>query len=178
MIKISRKSEENFAKKSDEKSQNSGRKFVIVGIANTFLDFGLMNIFSLFLLAPIPNFLSTGIAMISSFYFNKKWTFSSKTSSRKALARQTLMFFIFTAIGIWIIQTPLMWAISTGFLRIFPHFSLVFFHHDFAKFFTENFAKVIASIFSLTWNFLTYKRFVFAGKSSKQAEESGEISGL
>ena len=35
------------------------------------------------------------------------------------------------------------------------------FGHDFAKFLVDNSAKVVASVFSLTWNFLTYKRFVF-----------------
>ena len=70
-------------KTSKKTASNSGSKFVIVGIGNTILDFGLMNIFSIFIPAAFANFLSTGIAMISSFYFNKKWTFSSTARSKK-----------------------------------------------------------------------------------------------
>ncbi len=164
-------------KNSQKTASNSGSKFVIVGIGNTILDFGLMNIFSIFIPAAFANFLSTGIAMISSFYFNKKWTFSSTARSRKDLIRQTIMFFLFTVVGIWLIQTPLMWLISNTFNHVFPHFSFVIFEHDFAKFLVDNSAKVVASVFSLTWNFLTYKRFVFKNNNVK-TEKAEEISGL
>lgn len=163
---------------SSTNSQKSGRKFVIVGIGNTILDFGLMNIFSRFLPLFIPNFLSTGIAMLSSFYFNKKWTFNSKSKSRKALRHEIIMFFVFTIIGIWLIQTPLMYLI----IAVFPHeireTLISIFGNNITKFFIENFAKIIASIFSLTWNFTTYKRFVFNEADTESAEKSEQIEGL
>ena len=156
---------------SSSDQQKSGRKFVIVGVGNTILDFGLMNIFSRFLPLFLPNFLSTGIAMLSSFYFNKKWTFGSKSKSRKALRREIIMFFVFTIIGIWLIQTPLMYLI----IAIFPHgireTLTSSFGNNIANFLIENFAKVIASVFSLTWNFTTYKRFVFAKNEIESAEQ-------
>lgn len=156
--------------------KNKGVKFVIVGIGNTILDFGLMNVFSLFLPTPIPNFLSTGIAMLSSFFFNKKWTFDSHSKSRKELRREIILFFIFTIIGIWIIQTPLMYLISAFIPRGIRDFATVHFGAHFANFLITNFAKVVASVFSMTWNFLTYKRIVF--RDQPKAEESAETSGL
>lgn len=153
--------------------QNKGFRFVVVGVGNTILDFALMNVFSLFLPWILPNLFSTGIAMVSSFYFNKKWTFNSQNKSRQELRREIVLFFVFTIIGIWIIQTPLMYWIKNfsfihdAFANVLPQFS-----NDFLA---ANFAKVIASVASLTWNFLTYKNFVF--KNSKAGDEALEISG-
>lgn len=170
----SRKTIKNVDKNSEKSSRNSGKKFVIVGIGNTFLDFGLMNVFSLLGLGFFANYLSTFIAMISSFYFNKKWTFNSHGKSRKALRREIILFFVFTIIGIWLIQSPLMWLLEFPLHHVFANFHPLFS----ANFYTENFAKVFASVVSLTWNFFTYKRFVFGESDKKSADESTEISAL
>ena len=156
--------------------KNKGIKFVIVGIGNTVLDFGLMNIFSLVLPTPIPNFLSTGIAMLSSFYFNKKWTFDSHSKSRKELRREIVLFFIFTIIGIWVIQTPLMYLISNSIPHSIHGFIAMRIGTHWANFIIINFAKVIASVFSMTWNFITYKQIVF--RNQTKADQSVESSGL
>ena len=68
-------------------------KFALVGVFNTILDFGLMNIFKLIGLNLITsNTMSTGIAMISSFFLNKKWTFRN---AGKNYLRQVVLFFLF-----------------------------------------------------------------------------------
>lgn len=155
-------------------SAKKGARFALVGLANTLLDFALMNIFAHFLPWAWPNILSTGIAMLSSFYFNKKWTFGSRDKSRRELRREILLFFAFTAAGIWLIQTPLMyWIASWGFLHqifagVLPQIS--------TNFLVANFAKAAASVASLTWNFVTYQKFVF--RNSATADEGAEIDGI
>lgn len=126
-------------------------RFVIVGISNTVLDFTLMNLLSLAgLNLIIANTISTGIAMIYSFLINKKWTFRN---AGQDYLRQVILFFIFTAIGIWVIQNGLIILAQ----HCLPRFGLsdqVF----------NNLAKLGASVFSLTWNYLTYNHFVFTDK--------------
>lgn len=126
-------------------------RFAIVGISNTVLDFTLMNLLSLAgLNLIIANTISTGIAMIYSFLMNKKWTFRN---AGQDYLHQVILFFIFTAIGIWVIQNGLIILAQ----HCLPRFGLsdqVF----------NNLAKLGASVFSLTWNYLTYNHFVFTDK--------------
>ena len=98
----------------------------------------------------IANTISTGIAMIYSFLMNKKWTFRN---AGQDYLRQVILFFVFTAIGIWVIQNGLIILAQ----HCLPRFGLsdqVF----------NNLAKLGASVFSLTWNYLTYNHFVFTDK--------------
>ena len=126
-------------------------RFAIVGISNTVLDFTLMNLLSLAgLNLIIANTISTGIAMIYSFLMNKKWTFRN---AGQDYLRQVILFFIFTAIGIWVIQNGLI-ILAKHYLPRFGLSDRVF----------NNLAKLGASVFSLTWNYLTYNRFVFTDK--------------
>ena len=128
-------------------------RFVIVGVANTVLDFGLMNIFKLIgLNIYVANTLSTGSAMVFSFFMNKKWTFRNAGQN---YLRQVILFFIFTMIGIWVIQNGFIWLIQT----FVPHFGLpdVLF---------DNAAKLMASAPSLIWNYITYNNIVFTTRRS------------
>jgi len=126
-------------------------RFAIVGISNTVLDFTLMNLLSSAgLNLIIANTISTGIAMIYSFLMNKKWTFHS---AGQDYLRQVILFFVFTAIGIWVIQNGLI-ILAQHYLPRFGLSDQVF----------NNLAKLGASVFSLTWNYLTYNHFVFTDK--------------
>ena len=128
-------------------------RFVVVGVANTVLDFGLMNIFKLIgLNIYVANTLSTGSAMVFSFLMNKKWTFRNAGQN---YLRQVILFFIFTMIGIWVIQNGFIWLIQT----FVPHFGLpdVLF---------DNAAKLMASVPSLIWNYITYNNIVFTTQQS------------
>ena len=98
----------------------------------------------------IANTISTGIAMIYSFLMNKKWTFHS---AGQDYLRQVILFFVFTAIGIWVIQNGLI-ILAQHYLPRFGLSDQVF----------NNVAKLGASVFSLTWNYLTYNHFVFTDK--------------
>lgn len=126
-------------------------RFAIVGISNTVLDFTLINLLSLAgLNLIIANTISTGIAMIYSFLMNKKWTFRN---AGQDYLRQVILFFVFTAIGIWVIQNGLI-ILAQHYLPRFGLSDQVF----------NNLAKLGASVFSLTWNYLTYNHFVFTDK--------------
>lgn len=127
--------------------------FAIIGVFNTGLDFALMYIFQLFIPLVVANICSTGISMISSFVLNKKYTFHS---TGKNYVREVIMFFIFTAIGLWGIQSGCIWLIE----HLIPETTFGGFAWAYPIF-----AKGLASIPSLTWNYLTYNRFVFTNKN-------------
>ena len=148
--------------KSKNSTSSQKWRFVLVGGFNTVLDFGMMNVFRLFLPLPVANMISTGIAMLVSFFLNKKWTFKS---AGKNYAREVALFFLFTIIGIWVIQTGFIWLIK----EFVPHFGLVDVVFD-------NIAKNIASVPSLIWNYVTYNKFVFRDKQI--AKEEVEAEGL
>ena len=119
-----------------------------------------MNVFRLFVPLPIANIISTGIAMMSSFFLNKKWTFKS---TGKNYVREVTLFFLFTIIGIWVIQTGFIWFIK----EFVPHFGLP----DVAF---DNIAKIIASVPSLIWNYVTYNKIVFRDKQTARKETESQ----
>lgn len=127
-------------------------RFVLVGIFNTGLDFALMNLFKLVGLPLLAaNTLSTGIAMVCSFFLNKKWTFRHAGDN---YVREVILFFVFTIIGIWVIQNGVIAIIEA----LLPS------KLGLPDWLFNNGVKLIASLPSLTWNYLTYDRFVFTKK--------------
>ena len=138
-------------------------RFVLVGISNTVLDFLVLNIL-LFCKVNIlfANTISTGIAMLYSFFMNKKWTFRNSGDN---YVREVILFFIFTAIGIWVIQNGCIYLLNL----IVPDFGL-------PEIIYNNAIKLAASIPSLTWNYLTYNRFVFANNKKESATDDKEVT--
>lgn len=123
-------------------------KFAIVGGANTVLDFGLLFLFVSLGLDKIPaNYISTGIAFISSFYFNRTFTFNAKGGNVK---KQAVLFLVITMIGLWVIQPIVISLITFAItpLGINDSISLLV-------------AKLLATVASLIWNYIMYARFVF-----------------
>ena len=151
MSKVKQAAEANKLKTASKQNKTSTKKplrFIIVGISNTVLDFVLMNIMRLVgLNLIVANTISTGTAMVYSFFMNKKWTFRN---AGKNYLRQVVLFFIFTIIGIWVIQNGFIWLIET----YSPHFGL-------SDQLFANVAKLAASIPSLIWNYITYNKIVF-----------------
>lgn len=138
-------------------------RFVLVGISNTVLDFLVLNIL-LFCKVNIlfANTISTGIAMLYSFFMNKKWTFRNSGDN---YIREVVLFFIFTAIGIWVIQNGCIYLLNL----IVPDFGL-------PEIIYNNAIKLAASIPSLTWNYLTYNRFVFTNNKKESATDDKEVT--
>jgi putative flippase GtrA len=122
-------------------------RFLIVGGVVTVIDFILINLFSyLGLAVVVSNLISTGIAMSVSFMANRKFTFGLE-SERKS--KEIILFLGFTLFGLWIIQN----LVIIGLLNLIPV--------GWPEFFRLNLAKIIATIASMTWNYLTYSKYVF-----------------
>ena len=122
-------------KNLQEKLKNSQEFwFAVVGGLNTILDFVILFSLTAFNVPIIiANIFSTGITFANSFSLNKKITFKS-----------------ITLFGLWAIQNFIIFILSPIFENIFKNNKIALL-----------ISKLIATIFSLIWNFILYKKVVF-----------------
>lgn len=127
-------------------------KFGVVGVANTVIDFGVLNFLSAYFqiykgleISPL-NAASFTVAVINSYFWNKHWTF--KTKEGKA-GKQFVEFIIVSVIAIFI-NTGLVYLIT-----LVPPVAGI------SEALWLNIAKLIATFLSLVWNFVGYKFVVF-----------------
>lgn len=151
------------SKKSLKTKAKKPIKFAIVGVLNTILDFGLMNLFKILgLPTVVANTISTGIAMVFSFFMNKKWTFRN---AGKNYVRQVVLFFLSSMFSSWVVQNGCIQLIEA----FAPRFGL-------SDQLFANVAKAFASIPSLISNYLLYNHVVFKeepeDKEDKKENES------
>lgn len=128
-------------------------KFVEVGILNTVIDFGILNLLiwltgitAGFAIAPL-NATSFLCATTNSYFWNKFWTFKKEGT---ATGKEFSQFLIISVIGIGI-NTG---VVVAGTSLISPFFGL-------SAGAWANLTKVLATFVSMTWNFLGYKFIVF-----------------
>ena len=127
-------------------------KYGLVGILNTLLDFGILNLLSY--LTKIYqggwliffNFFAFFIANINSYFWNKYWTFDKGNKNK---TQEFAKFFVVSLIG-YGLNSFALWTITS----ISPILNLTA-----AQW--ENIGKLIGTVFSLIWNFVGYKIFVF-----------------
>lgn len=125
--------------------------FSIIGGINTALDFIILFVLASFgVKIFIANIFSTGTTFIISFLMNKKITFKSVSNNKKELIREMVLFILVTLFGLWVIQNI---VISTA-MPIFENLLK-------NKRISLLLSKLIATIFSLIWNFILYKKVVF-----------------
>ena len=133
-----------------KKIQNNPQliRFGLVGGVNTALDFGLLFVFK-FIGIPVElaNIMSTGIAFVFSFFTNKKYTFKTTGTN---IVREMILFLIVTLTGLWVLQTIVI-TLTHGPLTAITG------NTDIALFIS----KLLATVVSLTWNYLFYSRLVF-----------------
>ncbi len=90
------------------KSKETGRflRFAVVGAIGAVIDFGIFNLltFSNILPSLLAQVISFTTAVVSNFYWNRRWTYQDSRS--KPLTRQFGQFFIVNAAGL-AIRTPL-----------------------------------------------------------------------
>lgn len=149
-------------KNLQNKLKNSQKlKFVAIGGFNTALDFVILfGLSALGLPKILSNGISTSVTFLISFILNKKITFKSEAKTKRELAREMLLFTIVTLFGLWVIQSVVILATEPIFLAVFGDFQI--FSVNFTKEKLALFAaKIIATLFSLTWNFILYKKVVF-----------------
>ena len=128
-------------------------KFVEVGILNTIVDFGILNLLiwwtgitAGWAIAPL-NAASFLCATINSYFWNKFWTFKK---GGVATGGEFTQFLIISAIGI---------GINTGIVVAGTGLILPFLGMSPAAW--ANVIKILATFVSMVWNFLGYKFIVF-----------------
>jgi len=128
-------------------------KFVVVGFINTAIDFGVLNLLMYVsgvkegALLFVLNIVSFSVATANSYLWNKYWTFKDKDSAKVVEIGQFLAVSVIGAI----LNSGVVFLIST---YMDPMFGL-------SQSVWVNLAKVVATGFSLIWNFLGYKFIVF-----------------
>jgi len=148
------------------------RRFVVVGAVNTSVDFVLFVGLTKILHLPldwvwIAKVISGTVAISISFFLNRSWVFGARG---EAAHRQAMRFVAATAIGVYGIQTPLtqlfanvytgpgrlLWAILHDIHL--THIAPSVLTEPFA---TKTAAFALATVVSLTFNFLAYRFWVF-----------------
>lgn len=141
-------------------------RFGIVGVLNTAIDFVLLNIISRAtgwsdLVANVPAVI---VAMIFSFFANRYFVF--KAGNTKGIGRQALEFFPITAFGLIVIQGLViyffeqvwLWPVNLG-VTVAQNLGLLNIVDQ--QFIVTNGVKAVATLASLTWNYIMYKKVVF-----------------
>jgi len=129
-------------------------KFVSVGLANTAVDFGVLNVL-IFLTGitfgiyyAIFKGISFIIASTHSYLWNKFWTFQKKEAGQAG--KELLQFFIVSLIGL---------AINVGAASLIV--SLIGPQWGISLKIWANVGAAVGSVVGLAWNFLGYKFIVF-----------------
>ena len=137
--------------------------FIIVGTINTVIDFG---VFSFLVLAGLPtvlaNYPAPTIALIFSFFANRHFTFRASSSK---MTRQVVLFFGVTLFGLWVIQPTIIHMLEPLTTKVF--------NQDYLG---ALMAKIAATIVTLFWNFILYKRVVFKQNTNVASDKEIPIS--
>ena len=170
------KTKDSYAPLQEEGKQVG--KFGITGIINTLIDFAVFNLaFGVLGWAAIPaHLLSTTLAMMFSFIANKTYVFGSR--SRQVLV-QAALFVLVTAAGLYLIQTGVLtfllfvWeaplALAYTGVTVLGLDGLL--SQDFVF---NNAAKIVATVFSMVWNYLLYRNVVFNDRRSHIFDAIGD----
>ena len=142
-------------------------KFLLVGVLNTFVDLGALN------LLILASGIATGfgysvfkgisfiVAVINSYFWNKFWTFKKSATgqagkpaqilqSKIKAGREFTQFFIVSAIG---------FGINVGIASLVVN--LIGPRFDITEKIWANIGAIFATFFAMVWNFLGYKFIVF-----------------
>lgn len=138
--------------------------FSVVGIANTALDFVILNLLMLAFGLPLlaANLVATTVAMVFSYVSSRYWVFNS---AQGTVGRSLPMFIATTLTSLYVIQSliiillsnlitfPGEWAVGIAGALGLGSLS--------SSFIIANTNKLIATVASAAWNFIVYRRFVF-----------------
>lgn len=123
-------------------------RFAIIGGLNTAIDFVILFVLVALGLPTIPsNIASTSTALVFSFFANKTFTFKD---GNKSTRKQFGLFLLITLTGLWILQPIVIEGtkfitqdlINNSYIALFI-------------------GKVLATMVTLVWNFILYKKYVF-----------------
>ncbi len=163
-----------MAKRKASTAGQVGR-FGLVGLMNTAIDFvlflGLTKVFSI----PLDRvwtakLVSGAVAMTNSFYWNRKFVFKRDKVNGEQATQQFVRFVTATLIGTLVIQTGLVQLFSNNYPQlgqlgfdIATALGIVQIKPDILTLalFIKVAAFGLATIGSMTWNFLFYKMWAF-----------------
>lgn len=140
-------------------------KFGVVGVINTAIDFTIYNLLSSKTALTLiqSNFISTTVAMIFSFFANRTVVFGGRRGNPY---KEALIFLVVTAFGLYVLQNGIIHLLTVDWLG--PVHLATGITHGLGlrktlsdSFVIKNSAKLAGIVVSLTWNYLTYKRWVF-----------------
>jgi len=136
--------------------------FVVVGIANTAIDFVFLNIFSAIVGLPVAlaNVISMTIAMGFSYFANHTLVFDSGKSHKQQAGK----FLAVTLFSLYVIQTIIILFLTI--IWVWPSDFIYSIAGDIGLNVSEGFvqtntAKLVATAFSMIFNFVMYDRYVF-----------------
>jgi putative flippase GtrA len=134
-------------------------RFAAVGILNTAIDFGVLNLVSRalgitagFILGGvnIPGF---AVAVVNSYFWNKLWVFRDHRQDQPVMS-DFPTFFAVTLVGV---------GINSGLVILLTTYLPIL--SGLAPSARLNLAKIVATMATLIWNFLGYKLVVFRRSS-------------
>lgn len=150
-----------------------GAKFGVVGVSNTLIDFTIFTTVKVVLGIPLENvylikYFSGSIAMINSFYWNRRWVFKS----RARLDQSAVKFLTTTLVSVYLIQPTLVRIFTaTDFGQSFGYFwyYLASYMHIIqlapdkltTDFVISTAAFGVGVVGSAIWNFTLYKLWAF-----------------
>ena len=136
------------------KKHETKLRFLVVGGANTAIDFAILFILTaLGLNKIVANVISTGVAFVFSFIANRQFTFKNGDAN---VRKQFILFTVVTLFGLWIIQPLIIWQVTGLIGDAIPSEQVVLF-----------IAKILATVASLIWNYVFYSRIVFKHTEKK-----------
>lgn len=129
-------------------------KFALVGFLNTVIDFGILNalIATTGIVAGVGiavlNVIAFSVALTNSFFWNRLWVFEDRQD--RGNVGEFFQFMIVSMVAV-AINTAIVYITSTVITAPFGLDQITWI----------NLGKIIATVFSMVWNFVGYKFFVF-----------------
>jgi putative flippase GtrA len=146
-------------------------KFAGVGLSNTLIDFTIYTIINTAFHVPVAGaykvkYISGTVAMINSFYWNRRWTFKSNAS----VAKSGLKFVVATVVSVYAIQPAIVdfFTTSSAGLAFSGFFYSVAAAIGLGHIFSESFViRTVAFGMGVVgagiWDFTLYKLWAFKG---------------
>lgn len=126
-------------------------RFGLSGFINTIIDFTVFNLLIYItgihngIILALINAIAVAVAALNSYFINRSWTFNSRGRG----SRQFFRFILATATGLAINSLTVIAIASISSAADFSSWALL------------NGGKIVASILSASWNFLSYRYWVF-----------------
>lgn len=139
-------------------------RFAAVGVLNTAIDFGILNLLSLasgvaggFVVGGV-NLPGFGAAVVNSYFWNKFWVFRDRDLEkiREPMLADFPKFFSVTLVGLFL---------NSGIVIVLTTYAPFFAALAASR--RLNVAKAIATLANLAWNFAGYKFIVFRSSLEK-----------